>query len=71
MAKWTGFLRPGGFRFNGVHLRLEGDASRWVAANGGAQAMWDAYFAACLVGAAALRASLHVPDLMVILLGEA
>ena len=49
MAKWTGFLRPGGFRFNGLHLRLESDASRWVAANGGVQAMWDAYFAACQV----------------------
>ncbi len=49
MAKWSGYLRPGGFRFNGLHLRLEGDASRWVAANGGVQAMWDAYFAACRV----------------------
>ena len=49
MAKWAGQPRPGGFRFNGLHLRLEGDASRWVAANGGVQAMWDAYFAACRV----------------------
>ena len=37
------------FRFDGVHLRMEADASRWVAANGGLSKTWDSYLNACTV----------------------
>ena len=49
-----------GFRYNGVHLRLEADASRWIAANGGVDKTWGSYVAACRVrrlGPRALGAS--------------
>ena len=49
MAKWSGQGAAEGFRYNGLHLRLEADAARWIGANGGLEATWDAYIAACEV----------------------
>ena len=49
MAKIAGAVSGEGFRYNGVHLRLEADASRWIAANGGLDKTWGSYVAACRV----------------------
>ena len=49
MSKLAGAQSGKAFRFNGVHLRLEADASRWIAANGGIAKTWDSYVVACQV----------------------
>lgn len=43
------------FRFDGVHLRLEADASRWIVANGGLSETWESYLEACMVRVVAIE----------------
>ena len=37
------------FYFNGLHLRLEADASAWIATAGGHQPFWDRYDGYCML----------------------
>ena len=55
MAKASGATSMEDFRFDGVHLRLEADASRWIVANGGLSETWESYLEACMVRVVAIE----------------
>jgi hypothetical protein len=58
MARKSGFDGAQAQFFNGLHLRLEADAFRWIEMVGGAEMLWNYYFDAC--AAAGLNATAPV-----------